>query len=84
MQDYTCGCKPEPRDTSERCNEHVLWWCHKDTLPENWPWVENGGRRCPPCFRANLPTVGLSPAISRLTYERLKGHPPDKRGRENY
>jgi hypothetical protein len=83
MQDHSCGCKVDARFLDDRCREHALWECHKDMLPEGYAFIRNG-RRCPPCFRASQPTVGLSPAISRLTYERIKGRPPDKRGRENY
>jgi len=83
MQDHSCGCKVDARKMDDRCNEHALWECHKDMLPPGYGFIRNG-KRCPPCFRANLPTVGLSPAVSRLAYERIKGHKPDKRGRENY
>lgn len=80
---YSCGCKVGALNLDDRCNKHALWSCHKDRLPPGYPYVE-AGQRCPECFRSNLPTVGLGPALSRLAYERVKGHPPDKRGRENY
>lgn len=83
MQQHSCGCKVDARTLDDWCNTHALWECHKDMLPEGYAFIRNG-RECPPCFRAKVASVALSPAISRLAYERVKGSPPDKRGRENY
>lgn len=83
MQNYDCGCKAKPQSLDDRCQTHALWECHKDVLPPGYAFIRNG-RECPPCFRAKVASVAVSPGISRLSYERITGHKPDMRGRENY
>ncbi len=83
MADYECGCKPGARFLDDRCNKHGLWGCHKETLPPGYPYIENG-KECPPCFRDRFASVALGPGLSQLKYQRIKGHRPDMRGRENY
>lgn len=83
-RDSSCGCKMNPKSLDDRCNTHALWECHKEDLPEGYPFIRNG-KRCPTCFRSHIGSgLALNPAISQLTYERVRGHKPDMRGRENY
>lgn len=83
MQPHSCGCKVDARYLDDRCDTHALWECHKDMLPSGYAFIRNG-RECPPCFRAKVASVALSPGISKLAYERVTGRKVDKRGRENY
>ena len=58
MTHFRCGCPLDPQNLDQRCDEHRSWLCHDLT------YAVLTVRHCPPCYRARLLSVNISPSAT--------------------